>query len=486
MNKRVLFITVPFHVGVVEVAGAWVPLYMVCLAEAARRAGFEPYIYDAMTKKVGFEEVARKIEEIKPAYVCVSTITCTFPDALELARITKETDPAIKVIFGGVHSSFMYEEVFQKSANVDFVVRGEGEVSLVELLTCLTEDGDLSKVQGIAYTVDGHVVKTEPRPLIKDLDNYGYAWDLLDWTDYTYYILPGSRLGAIDTSRGCEQKCTFCSQQKYWQQHWRARSPESLVKELELLRTKYDVDVVLLTDDYPTPDRQRWERFLDLIIERDLDMKILMETRASDIVRDRDILHKYREAGIIHIYVGTEATNQESLDYIKKEISIEESREALKLLRDAGIITETSMILGFPDETWDTIRETLSLVIDYNPDFAHFLAIAPWPYSDIYEDLKPYIQVRDYRKYNLIDPIIKPKAMTLEEIDQAIVDCYRAFYMNKYVQMMEEENEFRKEYLLRAMKLMMANSFIKKKLGNLGGQMPEEIKTILYGEAVEK
>ncbi len=485
MRKKVLFITVPFHVGVVEVAGSWVPLYMVCLAGAARAAGYEPIIYDAMTKKVGYQEIEKKIEEVKPQFVCISTITCTVVDAIKVAELVKKINPGTTVIFGGVHASFMYEEVFRTTNAVDYIVRGEGEVTLVELLNALTAGNEPDGVKGIAFVRDNNVVATQPRELIENLDGLSMAWDLLDWQDYTYYILPGSRLGAIDTSRGCEQKCTFCSQQKYWQQHWRARSPEAIIKELEVLRTRYGVDVVLLTDDYPTPDRNRWERFLDLMIERDLDMKILMETRASDIVRDRDILDKYRRAGVIHIYVGTEATDQQSLDYIKKEISIEESSEALKLLREAGIITETSMILGFPDETWDSIRETLSLVIDYNPDFAHFLAIAPWPYSDIYEDLKPYIQVRDYRKYNLIDPIIKPKQMSLEEIDQAIVDCYRAFYMNKYVQMMEETDNFRKEYLLRAMKLMMANSFIKKKLGNLGGQMPEEIKTILNGVSVE-
>ncbi len=203
-----------------------------------------------------------------------------------------------------------------------------------------------------------------------------------------------------------------------------------------------------------------------------------METRAGDIIRDRDILHKYKKAGIIHIYVGTEATEQTSLDYIKKDLSIEESREALRLLREYGIITETSMILGFPDETMDSIERTLRLAIDFNPDFAHFLAIAPWPYADIYEELKDYIEVYDYRKYNLIDPVIRPKNMTIDDIDKAIVDCYRAFYMNKYAEIMEDGDEFKKDYMLTSMKLMMSNSFIKKKIGQLGS-MPEEVRQII-------
>ena len=104
---------------------------------------------------------------------------------------------------------------------------------------------------------------------------------------------------------------------------------------LKMLNKTYGVDVILFTDDYPSPDRARWEGILDLLIKKDMGIKILMETRAKDIIRDADILDKYKKAGIIHIYVGTEATEQECLDYIKKDLSIEESKEALRLLEKA-------------------------------------------------------------------------------------------------------------------------------------------------------
>ncbi len=373
----------------------------------------------------------------------------------------------------------MYEEMFSVSPGLDFIVRGEGEQTIVELLDALTGNTDLADVKGIVYMEQGLLKVTPDRPLMQDLDNQPMAWDLLDWDDYHYYVIPGSRLGAVDTSRGCDKECTFCSQQKFWLKRWRARSPEDIVREMELLKVEHGVNVVLFTDDYPTPDRARWERLLDLLIEKDLGQYILMETRAADIIRDEDIMPKYRKAGIIHIYVGTEAVDQASLDYIKKDLSIAESKKALALCREHGIITETSMILGFPDETEDSIARTLEIAMDFNPDMAHFLAIAPWPYSDIYEDLKPYIAVTDYRKYNLIDPIIKPKNMTLEELDKAIVDCYRAFYMNRYAEMtLLERDEFKKHYMMTAMKLMMSNSFIKKKIGAIG-EMPPEVKKII-------
>jgi len=482
--KKILFITPPYHAGVVEVAGSWVPLYLVYLAGAARHAGYQVAIYDAMTKNVGYPEIEQKIRTYKPDFVAVSVITCTAPDATLIIELAKKIDPRIRTILGGVHATFMYEEMFSSTSALDFIVRGEGERTIAELLQAVTKNEDLSKVKGLVYRQGNALMVTPDRPLMEKFDNLPMGWDLLDWNDYHYYIIPGSRLGAVDTSRGCDKECTFCSQQKFWLRKWRPRSPEDIVREMLLLRDTYGVNVVLLTDDYPTPDRERWEKFLDLLIEKNVGQYILMETRAADIIRDEDILHKYRKAGIIHIYVGTEATEQKSLDYIKKDLSLEESKKALALCRKHGIITETSMILGFPDETEDSIARTLELALEFNPDMAHFLAIAPWPYADIYNDLKPYIAVTDYRKYNLIDPIIKPKNMTLQELDKAIVDCYRAFYMTRYAEMMlQEKDEFKKKYMITAMKLMMSNSFIKKKIGATMGEMPPEVRKII--EAVE-
>ncbi len=477
MKKKILFITPPYHCGVVEVAGHWLPLTFVYLAGAVRETGFEPVIYDAMTKRHGYKEIRKKIMEVKPAIVASTAITATVVDALEILKISKEINPDIITIIGGVHPTFMYEEMLENEY-VDYVVRGEGEVTIKELLLSFENGRALDKVKGISYRSGNKVLSSPSRPFIKDIDTLPTAWDLIEWKDYRYFVIPKSRLGSVSTSRGCSHDCTFCSQQKFWHQSWRGRKPESIVEEIELLYEKYKVNVFLFPDEHPTHDRERWEKLMDMLIEKDMDIYLLMETRAEDIVRDKDILWKYRKAGVIHIYIGVEATDQETLDLIKKDVKVEVGMEAIRLIHEHGMITETSFLLGFPHETKESVAKTLKLSKIYNPDFAHYLALAPWPYAAMYKELEPYIEVRDYKKYNLVDPVIKPEKMTLKQIDWAIIDSYRSFYMGKLKEIMTLKDEFKKLYLIRSMKLIMNSSFIVDKLGSLG-EMPPQVKALL-------
>jgi anaerobic magnesium-protoporphyrin IX monomethyl ester cyclase len=477
IGEKILFITPPYHCGVVEVAGRWMPLTFAYLAGAVREAGFEPLIYDAMTKRHDFNEIEKKIREIKPDFVATSAITSSAPDALEVLRIAKEINTDIITIIGGVHPTFLYHEILL-NGSCDYVVRGEGEETIVELINSLHFGISLNDIKGIAYKEGHRIIATPERTFIQDLDNLEPAWDLIEWQDYRYFVIPGSRLGAVSTSRGCNHNCTFCSQQKFWKQAWRGRRPENVVEEIKHLYNTFGVNVYLLPDEYPTKSRERWERILDLIIEKGMDIYILMETRAEDIIRDKDILHKYRKAGVIHIYIGIEATNQDTLDLIKKDIVVETGIEAIRLIHKHGMITETSFILGFPNETQKSISRTLKISKYYNPDFAHYLALAPWPYADMYKEVEPYIEVKDYRKYNLIDPVIKPEKMSIEEIDRAIIDCYQKFYMGKLNEILTMKDVFKKRYLLYSMKLIMNSSFIVDKMGSLG-RIPSQVKNLM-------
>lgn len=470
---KVLLLTPDYHCGVVESAGKWPALTLACLAGEARKAGHEPVIYDAMAKNVRLASIGNKIALERPHVVAVTAYTATIPAAMDIFKMAKEILPEIVTVLGGIHGTFCWEEVLVKYPFVDIVVRGEGEAVFPEVLNCLEAGGDLSSVAGLAYRDGCQIHATLPRRLltVEELDKLEPAYDLLDWQDYTYYIFPGSRLGAINTSRGCKHECTFCSQQKFWNNSWRGLSPGAVARQITTLVKDFNVDTLLLADEHPTCDRERFEAILDWLIEQQLGLKLMLTTRADDIVRDMDIMHKYRKAGIVHIYVGIEATDQEALDKMRKGTFVSDARLALKAIKNAGMVTETSFVLGSPEETAENINRTLALAKEYDPDFAHFLFLTPWPYSDIYSDVKHLIAQWDYSKYNLVEPVIIPPAFTRDELFNKILFCYQNFYMHKLKSWANEPDYFRKEYMVRSLQVMLGNSFLTRHVP-VFGKMP--------------
>jgi anaerobic magnesium-protoporphyrin IX monomethyl ester cyclase len=166
------------------------------------------------------------------------------------------------------------------------------------------------------------------------------------------------------------------------------------------------------------------------------------------------------------------------LDRFKKGILENESKKALDLINQAGMVTETSFVLGTPEETKESIKQTLELAKEYSPDFAHFLLLAPWSYADMYDELEPYVETFDYSKYNLVEPIIKPVAMTRDELFQEVLNCYQGYYFSKMGEWAKLKDPFKKDYILRSMRVIMSNSFITQHIPKLGS-MPKKLKKLL-------
>ncbi len=481
-RKKILFVTPPYHSGVDEIAGRWIPLGLVYLAGAARQAKLDPEIYDAMAKGHAYPEIEHRLHESMADYVASTALTATINDAVKILEMAKRIKPDTVTILGGVHPTFLYEEVLTGSAAVDYIVIGEGESTLRQLLEVLESGGNPEMVDGIAFRRGDTVVQTVRRSMMAVIDDLPAAWDLLNWDDYYSLVIPDSRMGAISTSRGCSHDCTFCSQQKFWEKSWRARDPLKVAAELEYLYSTYRVNVFMITDEHPTRDRERWEALLDTVIDKNIPVYLLMETRAQDIIRDREILWKYRKAGIIYISTGIETADQSTLDTLKKSQVVEETKQVFDILREQEIVSEASFMVGFPGETSDSIKKTMQLAQHYNPDIANFFTFTPWPYSDGYNDLKPLIQTHNYEKYNMVDPVLEPHKMSVLQIEVAIADGYRRFYMGKIMEYMTMKATFKRDYLMRITKLFMGSSFVMKKLGlGILGKIPAKMEEIRRG-----
>jgi len=470
-RPEILLVTPPYHCGVVEAAGSWLPLGLLYVGGALQKAGHGVALYDAMTRFHTLGDVRKTLRRERPGAVFVSCLTASVLDGMEVCRVAKEEAPETLTVLGNSHPTFMYDEVLRGHPEVDVIVRSEGEETAVELIEAWRTASDLGRVRGIAFRQGGEIVATPPRPFIENLDALEPAWDLVPWREYTYRPKPGSTLAVVSSSRGCKQHCSFCSQRLFWQESWRAVSAERFVDQLELLRTDYGVDVAMIADEIPSLDAARWERILDLLIERDLGIVLLLETRVNDILRDAALLPKYRRAGIEHIYVGVESVNQATLDLFRKDTKVEEGRRAIELINAHDIISETSFVMGMPQETKEDMERTIELAKFYDPDMAFFLAITPWPYADLYQDVKDHIAVWDYRKYNLVEPVIKPDAMALDEVRDQLFRGFREFYLGKMKQF-QAMPAWKQQFMKSLMKLLMEHSYLRDQMADLAGEMP--------------
>ncbi|MDH3814246.1 MAG: B12-binding domain-containing radical SAM protein [Acidobacteriota bacterium] len=467
-HARIMLITPPYHSGMVESAGSWLPLGLLYVGGALRKAGHEVVLYDAMTKFDTLDEVRSTIRRERPDAVFVSCITATFPDGVEVCRVTKEECPETLTVVGNTHPTFMWKETLDQYPEVDVIVRGEGEVTSVDLMAAWTENAAFREVKGIAFRDENQQpVATPTRPFMEDLDTAEPAWELVPWAEYSYRPKPGSTLAVVSSSRGCKQQCSFCSQRLFWKEGWRAVSAHRFVDQLEHLRDSYGVDVVMLADEIPSYDRERWQKILDLLIERRLGTSLLLETRVDDILRDAEILPRYREAGVEHIYVGVESVNQATLDLFKKDLKIEQSKRAIELINNCDMVSETSFVMGMPEETEEEMDRTIELSKYYDPDMAFFLAITPWPYADLYPLVKDRIVTTDYRKYNLAEPVIEPFAMSIDQVREKLFEGFREFYTHKMRQI-PTMPEWKREFMGSLMHLFMNHSYLKDQMAALG------------------
>ena len=430
---RIVLVHPNYHSGGAEIAGNWPPAWVAYLSGALKAAGYmDVHFIDAMTRHIDDDALAIELQRMRPDLVLCTAITPAIYKAQETMAIAKRVCPDAVTVLGGIHGTFMYGQVLNESPAIDYIVRGEGEEVLVNLVRALDQQqlpAQADQIKGIAFRKNGKPFATVPHPPIEDLDAIKPDWAILDWDQYIYIPL-NCRVAIPNFARGCPFTCSFCSQWKFWRKY-RTRDPKKFVDEIEGLVKNQKIGFFILADEEPTINRKKFVELCEELIKRDLGIHWGINTRVTDILRDEELLPLYRKAGLVHVSLGTEAAAQLKLDRFNKEIKVEQSKRAIQLLRKNGIVTEAQFIVGLENETPETLEETYKMAQDWKPDLVNWNCYTPWPFSDLFQELGDKVEVRDYAKYNFVTPIIQPDVMTRDEVLAGVLKNYRRFYMKK-------------------------------------------------------
>ena len=446
-DVRVLLIHPSLTLPIVEAPSLEPPLGLAYLAAYMEKAGYEVRILDAVASgvrnikrdgdyvRVGLDDADIKdyIRDFAPQIVGVSAaFTETAADSHHVARLVKEVDPEILVVFGGAHTTALPEQVL-KDENVDMVVKGEGEATLLEIAKSFNDKARLSHLEGTVVRSGDGVSHNPARPFIADLDSIPFpAYHLLPMQVYLhkgeYYMndwaMRPPRLN-MTTSRGCPGRCVFCSIHGIWGFEWRARSATNVVDEIESLVKNWHVGEIAFQDDNISYNRERMVAICDEIIRRKLDIRWCTPNGVAIYTLDEELVRKMRKSGCWRLSFGIESASTETQKFIGKRIPLEKVNRAIRWANDSGIWTHGTFIIGFPFEPMESVRATVDYAVNSELDFAHLYIATPYPgtkLNDIVcqEGLLP----DDIERWSVNKAEWDTKYITREELNRIRTEAY--------------------------------------------------------------
>jgi len=362
------------------------PLGLLSIGGPLIDAGHDVRLLDAdigpMPLKALLAEVARHAPDV--VLMGHSGSSSAHPTVVGIAQALKHYLPALWIVYGGVFPTYHWQDILQQTAAIDCIVRGEGEHTIVQLMHAYATRGALDAVAGIALRVAGSPFVTADAVMISDLDQQRVGWELIEHSRYSYW--GGRRAVVVQFSRGCPYLCSYCGQRGFWTR-WRHRDPVLFARELARLQREHGVQVINFADELPTGSRRAWKRFLEALIAEDVGLTLVGSTRAGDIVRDADILHLYKRAGVIRFLLGIESYEAATLARIRKGADVDEDRKAIQLLRQHGILSMATYVVGFEQETdrdyWNSLRHLLR----YDPDQIQLLYVTPHRWTPYFNEV---------------------------------------------------------------------------------------------------
>ena len=401
------------------------PLGLAYVAAALEKAGFQVEILDNYLLKKPIDYVKHEIKRLSPEIVGITCGSVTYRRCVETARAVKEALPSCRVVVGGWHPSYMPDSMLQHP-EIDYVVLGEGERAIVELVTNITKGEDhsaIATIPGIAFKHEGKIVKTAPR-FISDLDQIPYpARHLLPMHlyDRTNDFLSAKPVDTLNVIRGCPYNCIYCEIRKLWGQKCRAFSPPRVVEEIDHLINKYGSKGIYFLGDNFTIQKRNTVEICKLIKKRKLDIEWLCDTRV-DLV-SRELLKIMKDAGCKTIWFGVQSGSPRILRKINNDITLQQVVHAFKLCREKGIQIACSFMLGIPGETANDMKATLKFAKKLDPDWCQFNIFIGYPVSSLYEEILQkglYDRVEDFLLY------VKTEDFNYE----SLLEVQRRFHMS--------------------------------------------------------
>ena len=397
------------------------PLGLAYVAAVLRQANHQVRIIDLNVESKDY----RTLPYAEFDLVGISIDTMRYPVSLRIAETAKKQKRP--VVAGGQHVTFFDSEAL--STNLfDFIVRGEGEYAMLDLVKHI-EDGDsFEEVKGISFLSDGELIRTPSRPLIADLDSVPFpARELLPLQNYTI-TLNGRFMTAALTSRGCPFNCDFCAASQFFGRKWRTRSIENVMEEIELLYEKYGYRAVAFFDDHFTLYPKRMVEFCENILKNNWDLYWWAFSRVDSVVKNEELVKLMGRAGLKQVFIGFESGSQEVLDSYGKDLNVDNAFKAMEILKKYKIDVWASFIIGALSETKKMIKQTIKFANRLNPHYIQFGILTPYPGTVLYEKVKNRLLTTNWKKFWGGDPVIKLDKLTPKELKKLFWRAHLSFY----------------------------------------------------------
>jgi len=394
-------------------------------------------VLDCNAQQVDWKGLESRIESSDPDIVASSALaTCNTYVVVRTVETAKKVDPDILTVTGGQHFTETAQESLQAYPEIDVIVRGEGEQTLAELVKKTEEKPSFPQIRGISFRHNGEIFHNPCRPLIEDLNELpypGYHFVREHIRKYHFAAMAGrdAPYALVEGSRGCSHRCTFCTQWRHWGGAWRAKSPARIADEIELCYQEYGSRFIWLTDDN-FGSGKRAGCLTDELLKRELgdDFLWFIQWRCDDIIENKDVLPRMRKVGLHWVMVGAESPQGSTLERFRKGITAEDTKKAVKLLKENDIFAHTMFVIGERKDTAKSIMALREFADELDPDFAIFTVLTPFPGTEFFEEAKRngWIEDSNWSHYDMAHAIMPTETLSRQEVQEELYECYRSFY----------------------------------------------------------